>query len=98
MNIAVNKPRYKVAEFKWQVGSAITLPMFFSVPVVFTKSKAQWYSDGKLRKHELTHVEQIYRYGKARYLFFHLWGRIKARNIWGIGHWIEDDAYAAEEK
>ena len=42
------------------------------------------------------HVRQLRKMGGVTYLATHIWARIVKWNIWGKGHWIEDDAYRAE--
>lgn len=77
--------------FALQFGNAITLPCFGAVFVLYRRNPPA----ASTRLHETEHVGQARRLGTLRYYAIHLWARIKTRNIWGRGHWIEDDAYAA---
>jgi hypothetical protein len=88
------KVEYRVAEFKFQLGLAITLPTP-GLPTVFVKSREYWDANPWLRAHEEVHVAQVYRLGPISYVLVHLWARLQTRNLWGVGHWIEDEAYKA---
>ena len=88
---------YHIRKLRWQPGAAITLPQFvlFGPATVYVKRLPL---DGVLKKHEEEHVRQLQKMGGLRYLATHAWARIVTRNFWGHGHWLEDDAYAAERQ
>lgn len=81
---------YEVRRCRWQFGAAITLPWPTTVYV------KRLPLEGVLKKHEEEHVRQLRKMGGVTYLATHIWARIVKWNIWGKGHWIEDDAYRAE--
>ncbi len=87
-----NGNRWYPRLFRWQLGHAITLPIG-SKTVVFFKSGSNM--PDAMINHEMVHVDQLARMGALRYLWTHLWARLVTRNIWGRGHWIEEEAYAA---
>ena len=105
--------RYLAIHWPWQLGEAITLPRALLraqvceldhpqvdsdvSAVVAYRSTTQWRENVRLRRHEEEHVRQVHRLGWLTYIGLHIWARIVTRNIWGRGHWIEDDAYEAEE-
>ena len=69
----------------------LTLP-FFGRTLIFHRKTLMGQ---RTLRHELEHMRQLDRFGSARYLLTHIWARIRTRNLWGRGHWIEDEAYAA---
>ena len=76
------------------LGLGLTLPLFGQT-VIFHRKKP--IGRGTLA-HEIEHARQVERLGSVRYLLIHVWARIMTRNIWGQGHWIEDDAYKAGDE
>jgi len=81
--------------WKLQAGDAVTFPTPWG-PTVFIRSRAQWDSDEAFRKHEATHIRQIKRWGAAKYLWLHLWTRLRHFDMFLYNHPIEREAYDAE--
>lgn len=85
-----------VIAWRWQAGRALTLPIPGLGVCIFVQSRLDWERDGKLRRHELAHAEQIARWGAWQYLWRHFWARVQWLNLFAWQDEVEAEAYRAE--
>ena len=88
--ITAKNNRFYIKYWPLQLGNAITLPWKRKTYVIF---KSPNHVTERTAAHEIVHVDQLARMGAVWYLWTHVWARIVTRNIWGRGHWIEEEAY-----
>lgn len=87
--------------FNFQAGAAITLPIPFLGGLVLHKSRFlddarkefKDNSDLWLVHHELCHVDQIRRWGVAKYLAKHVWARLRNFSILAESTDVEAGCY-----
>lgn len=89
---------YRVVEFRWLFGNALTIPSSFNSALILVKDLRVWDMDVGLRAHELCHVKQIERWGAVAYVLRHIWARVKSRNIFAWSESVESECYEAERK
>lgn len=90
-------PAYNVFTWKLQAGLALTFPTPWG-PTVFVRSRKDWEADRFLKIHEECHVRQLVQMGWRRYLWAHIWARIRTRSFYAMDDPIEKDCYDAERE
>lgn len=87
----VRKVKYHYNQ-KWLGGAGMTLPLFGNTHIFFKSATPSQ----NLVNHELCHAEQIERLGGMRYIWQHIWWRIKTRSLYAKSSPLEWPCYRAQ--
>lgn len=90
------RPKYRTIFFRFPLGLAVTLPLPKPIgTVVLVRSRQRWEDSSWLRPHEECHVRQVEEWGALRYLWRHIWTRVRLMDLYLRDHPIEKECYDA---
>ena len=97
----------RIRTIRWLPSGALTLPIpFFSASILIRRDLLKWGADGELAEgpelaplvHQLCHAHQRQEWGFIRYLWRHLWARLRHRDVPIRFSQVERECYQAARR